>query len=108
VVLAVLVVLLILFVGLPLLGLALWALFTTVVVGLVLGALGRLVVPGAQRIGLFLTVLAGLCGSIFGGFLGSRVFYLGHLGTLLLEVAVSALAVYFISKRHQRLPTRSR
>jgi uncharacterized membrane protein YeaQ/YmgE (transglycosylase-associated protein family) len=100
------VLLLIFFVGFPLLGMAVWAIFTTIVVGLILGALGRLLVPGAQRIGLVLTVLAGLCGSILGGFVGSRVLYIGHFGTLLLEIGVSALAVYLLSGRHERLPTR--
>jgi uncharacterized membrane protein YeaQ/YmgE (transglycosylase-associated protein family) len=107
VVLGLFILLLIFFVGFPLLGMALWAIFTTIVVGLILGALGRLIVPGAQRIGLLLTVLAGLCGSILGGFVGSKVFYVGHIGTLLLEIGVSALAVYLLSGRQQRLPNRS-
>lgn len=106
-VLGLFILLLIFFVGFPILGMALWAIFATIVVGLILGALGRLIVPGAQRIGLLLTVLAGLCGSILGGFVGSRVLYVGHIGTLLLEVGASALAVYLLSHRHERLPTRS-
>ena len=72
---------------------ALWALWTTLVVGLILGALGRLIVPGPQRIGFLATLMAGLCGSILGGFLGQHVLDVGGFVTLLLEIGVAALAV---------------
>jgi uncharacterized membrane protein YeaQ/YmgE (transglycosylase-associated protein family) len=99
VILALFVVLLLLFVVFPLLGMALWALFSTIVVGLVLGALGRLIVPGRQRISLLATVLAGIVGAIVGGYIGDRVFRLGGFATLLLEIAVSALLVAAMSTR---------
>jgi uncharacterized membrane protein YeaQ/YmgE (transglycosylase-associated protein family) len=87
------VILLALFVALPLAGMALWALWTTIVVGLILGALGRLIVPGPQRIGLLATLIAGLCGSILGGFLGQHVLDAGRFVTVLLEIGVAAVAV---------------
>ena len=74
-------------------GLALWALWTTIVVGLIIGALARLVVPGPQRIGFLATVMAGLSGSIVGGFLGQHVLGVGGFATLLLEIGVAALVV---------------
>ncbi len=86
-------ILLALFVALPLAGMALWAFLTTLVVGLVLGGLGRLIVPGPQRIGFLATLMAGLCGSILGGFLGQHVMDVGGFLTLLLEIGVAALAV---------------
>jgi uncharacterized membrane protein YeaQ/YmgE (transglycosylase-associated protein family) len=86
-------ILLALFVALPLIGLALWALWTTIVVGLVIGALARLVVPGPQPIGFLATVLAGLSGSIVGGFLGQHVLDVGGFATVLLEIGVAALVV---------------
>lgn len=92
-ILVVLAVLVILFVLFPLLGIALWALLSTIVVGLILGALGRLVVPGKQRIGLLGTVGAGLSGSILGGFLGQHVLDIGHVLTVLLELGVAAVVV---------------
>jgi uncharacterized membrane protein YeaQ/YmgE (transglycosylase-associated protein family) len=82
-----------LFVVLPVVGLALWALWTTILVGLVIGALGRLVVPGPQPIGFLATLMAGLSGSIVGGFLGQHVFDVGRLATVLLEIGVAALVV---------------
>jgi uncharacterized membrane protein YeaQ/YmgE (transglycosylase-associated protein family) len=92
-ILALLLLLVALFVVLPLVGIALWALWTTIVVGLILGALGRLVVPGPQRIGFLATLVAGLCGSIVGGFLGQHVFHIDRLLTVLLEIGVAAAAV---------------
>ena len=86
-------VLLALFVILPVIGLALWAFFSVVVVGLVIGALGRLLVPGSQPIGLLATILAGLCGSIVGGFIGQHVLVVGHFATALIEIGVAALVV---------------
>jgi uncharacterized membrane protein YeaQ/YmgE (transglycosylase-associated protein family) len=82
-----------LFIALPVAGMALWALWTTIVVGLILGALGRLVVPGPQRIGFLGTLVAGLCGSIVGGFLGQHVLDAGGFVTVLLEIGVAAVAV---------------
>jgi len=38
-----------------------------IVAGIVIGILARLILPGRQRIGLLMTVLAGLLGSIAGG-----------------------------------------
>ena len=95
-------VLVVLFVVLPLLGLALWAFLSVVIVGLVIGGLGRLVVPGAQRIGLAATAIVGLCGSIVGGFLGQHVLRVGGLATIVLEIAVSALIVAVLASLEHR------
>lgn len=102
VILAIFAVLVILFVVLPLIGMALWALLTTIVVGLIVGGLGRLVVPGAQPIGFLATVGAGLCGSILGGFFGQHVFHIGWFGTLLLEIAIAAALVAVLAGRLRR------
>ena len=90
-------VLVVLFVVLPLVGLALWALVSTVVVGLIIGALGRLIVPGSQPIGFLPTVGSGLCGSIVGGFVGSHVIHAGYFATVLLEVGVAAAVVALLA-----------
>lgn len=102
-ILAIFAVLVILFIVLPLIGMALWALLSTVIVGLVLGALGRLVVPGIQPIGFLATVGAGLCGSIVGGFVGQHVLHVHWFGTLLLEIAIAALLVALMAGNSRRL-----
>ncbi|MDQ6838583.1 MAG: GlsB/YeaQ/YmgE family stress response membrane protein [Actinomycetota bacterium] len=97
-ILALLVILVLLFVVLPLIGLALWTLITTVVVGLIIGAVARLVIPGQQPIGLLATVVCGLSGSIIGGFLGQHVLKMSGLPTVLLEIVVAALAVVVVGR----------
>lgn len=46
------------------------------VIGLVAGLLARLFVPGRQPMGLFMTMLLGMAGSLLGGFISS--FILGY------------------------------
>lgn len=38
-----------------------------IVAGIIIGILARLIVPGRQRIGALMTILAGLVGSVVGG-----------------------------------------
>ncbi len=106
--LAIFAVLVILFVVLPLVGMALWALISTIIVGLVLGALGRLVVPGIQPIGFLATVGAGLCGSIVGGFVGQHVLHFEWFATLRLEIAIAAVLVALMAGNSRRLGTPNR
>jgi uncharacterized membrane protein YeaQ/YmgE (transglycosylase-associated protein family) len=106
VVLALFLLLVFLFVVLPLFGMAFWAILSTIFVGLIIGALGRLVVPGYQAIGLIATVAAGLCGAVLGGFVGQHVFGLGHAATVLIEIGVAAAVVAVFAggrRRHEHL-----
>ena len=42
--------------------------FTAVIVGLFVGALGRIVLPGRQQIGLLLTLVVGVIAAVLGTF----------------------------------------
>jgi len=42
-----------------------------IVAGIFIGILARLILPGRQRIGMLMTILAGLLGSIAGGLVAS-------------------------------------
>ncbi|MCS5715545.1 GlsB/YeaQ/YmgE family stress response membrane protein [Herbiconiux sp. CPCC 205716] len=44
------------------------------VIGLIAGALARLIVPGRQNISIPMTILLGVIGSFVGGFLGFLIF----------------------------------
>jgi uncharacterized membrane protein YeaQ/YmgE (transglycosylase-associated protein family) len=44
------------------------------VVGLIAGALARLLVPGRQNISILMTIVLGIVGSFVGGFLGYLIF----------------------------------
>lgn len=72
-------------------------LISLLVVGLVIGGLGRLVVPGPNRIGLLATEGIGLAGAILGAVVGG-VFGLGVL-SIIFEVGIAAGLVYLISGR---------
>ncbi len=65
--------------------------------GLVVGALGRLVIPGPNPMTIPMTFCIGSGGSLLGGLVGSRLF--GRPGGLLLSVIGAALIVWLIEKR---------
>jgi uncharacterized membrane protein YeaQ/YmgE (transglycosylase-associated protein family) len=48
---------------------------TLIIVGLIAGALARLLVPGRQPIGIGGTIVVGIVGSFVGGFLGYALFH---------------------------------
>jgi uncharacterized membrane protein YeaQ/YmgE (transglycosylase-associated protein family) len=76
------------------------------VVGFVIGGLGRLVIPGPNPIGAWRTLGVGLIGafvgSLIGGVLGIGLF------TVVFEVAIAAGLVYLVSGRPQRLTSGGR
>jgi uncharacterized membrane protein YeaQ/YmgE (transglycosylase-associated protein family) len=48
---------------------------TLIIVGLIAGALARLLVPGRDPMGIGATILLGIVGSFIGGFLGYLLFH---------------------------------
>lgn len=48
---------------------------TILVVGLIAGALARLLVPGKQNLSIPMTIVLGVVGSFVGGFLGYLLFH---------------------------------
>jgi uncharacterized membrane protein YeaQ/YmgE (transglycosylase-associated protein family) len=53
------------------LGLIVWL----IIIGLIAGAIARLLVPGRDPIGILGTILLGIVGSFVGGFLGYVLFH---------------------------------
>jgi len=45
-----------------------------IIVGLIIGALARLLVPGRQTMGLLVTILVGVVGAVVGGYLWRAIF----------------------------------
>ena len=45
-----------------------------IVIGLIAGAVARLVVPGRQNLSILMTIVLGIVGSFVGGFLGYLIF----------------------------------
>jgi uncharacterized membrane protein YeaQ/YmgE (transglycosylase-associated protein family) len=82
-----------------------------VIGGAIIGALGRLLVPGPNPIGFIRTVLAGWAGCFLGGLVGRLVFgwryrYSGLLA-LVIAVAFTALIIYLFDGRHRRARRRT-
>jgi uncharacterized membrane protein YeaQ/YmgE (transglycosylase-associated protein family) len=48
---------------------------TILIVGLIAGALARLLVPGKQEMSIGMTIVLGVVGSLVGGFLGYLLFH---------------------------------
>ena len=76
-----------------------------VVGGLLIGVLGRVVVPGPNPIGVLWTLLCGWGGALIGGIVAGLLFR--HPGThwfitLVLEVLAAALLVWLLTRRRRR------
>ena len=97
------VVLVLLFAG-ALIGLA-FSLLWLALTGLIVGALGRLVLPGRQEIGLLATALVGIAASLLGGILAD-IFNTGWLVQFLVAVALAAIGItVFASSERGRTAT---
>jgi uncharacterized membrane protein YeaQ/YmgE (transglycosylase-associated protein family) len=67
-----------------------------IVAGLVIGALARLIKPGDQNLGLIMTLLLGLAGSVIGGLVANAlgtgdIFELNVLGFIVAVIAAVVL-----------------
>jgi uncharacterized membrane protein YeaQ/YmgE (transglycosylase-associated protein family) len=71
-------------------------LIALVFVGLVVGALGRLALPGRDPMTIPQTIAVGLGGSFIAGLIGALLF--GRGAGLLLSIVCSAGIVYFIRR----------
>jgi uncharacterized membrane protein YeaQ/YmgE (transglycosylase-associated protein family) len=102
VLLAILAIIVLVILGAAAFGLALHLLWWAII-GLVFGALGRLVLPGRQPIGLLATVLVGIAGSLLGGVI-ARAAHLGNVLQFIIAVVIAAVlvAVYSSSARSTR------
>jgi uncharacterized membrane protein YeaQ/YmgE (transglycosylase-associated protein family) len=69
-----------------------------IVTGLIVGAVARLVVPGRNPMSILATIGVGVVGALVGGLIAGLI-GVGWVITIILEVALAALLVYFISGR---------
>jgi uncharacterized membrane protein YeaQ/YmgE (transglycosylase-associated protein family) len=51
-----------------------WTIISAVIVGLIIGALARLIMPGKQNIGMIMTIVLGVLGSLIGSWLCYNLF----------------------------------
>jgi uncharacterized membrane protein YeaQ/YmgE (transglycosylase-associated protein family) len=67
-----------------------------IVIGIIIGVIARLVLPGRQRIGALMTVLLGIGGAVVGGIVASAIgtgdiFELNIIGTVVGIIAAAGL-----------------
>jgi uncharacterized membrane protein YeaQ/YmgE (transglycosylase-associated protein family) len=67
-----------------------------IVIGIVIGVLARLILPGRQHIGVLLTIVLGIAGALVGGIIASAigtgdVFELNFIGTIVGVIAAILL-----------------
>jgi uncharacterized membrane protein YeaQ/YmgE (transglycosylase-associated protein family) len=75
--------------------------------------IARLLVPGRQGIGIVWTILLGVCGSVLGGVLATKVLDIGNgnnfdFGSFAIAVIVSALLLGIGERINRALPDRTR
>jgi len=70
---------------------------TAIVIGLIIGALGRLVLPGRQNIPIWLTILVGIVAAIIGTFIAAAIGVADTRGIdwieLVIQVVLAAIGV---------------
>ena len=78
-------------------------LISTLIVGLIVGAIARFVMPGEQRMGWILTCLLGIAGALVAGFLGQLLgFYRAGQGVGWIASVIGALILLFVVQKLRR------
>jgi uncharacterized membrane protein YeaQ/YmgE (transglycosylase-associated protein family) len=76
---------------------------TAIVIGAIIGALGRLVVPGRQPIPIWLTIVAAFIGTFLANAIGISTATPGiDWGELVVQVIVAALGVFLVAGMYSR------
>jgi uncharacterized membrane protein YeaQ/YmgE (transglycosylase-associated protein family) len=91
---------------------AITGIISAIIVGLIIGALGRLVVPGRQPIPIWLTLVIGIIAAFIGGFIAAAFGYSNANGgipwiQIILQVVVAAIGVAIAAGAYTRRGVRS-
>ena len=77
-------------------------------IGLIAGALAKLIMPGKDPGGLIITMLLGIAGSLLAGFLGRALgWYEAGQGAGLIMSVIGAIVLLAIYRMVKRSPTRA-
>jgi uncharacterized membrane protein YeaQ/YmgE (transglycosylase-associated protein family) len=72
----------------------------TLLIGLIVGALAKLIMPGKDPGGIIITILLGIAGAFLAGFLGRTVgWYRPDEGAGLIASVLGALLLLFLYRR---------
>ncbi len=79
---------------------------SAIVIGIVIGALGRLVLPGRQRIGILLTILVGIVAALLGSAIAAGVGVADTKGVdwaeWLIQIGLAALGIALLDRGRVR------
>lgn len=83
------------------------SIITAIVVGIVIGVLGRLALPGRQRVGLLATIAVGIVAALIGTFIAAGLGVAATNGIdwiqVLIQVALAALGIAAIDRAKVRV-----
>jgi uncharacterized membrane protein YeaQ/YmgE (transglycosylase-associated protein family) len=89
-------------------GIVSWAVW-----GLFVGAIARLLLPGRQRLGIVLTIVIGIAGSLIGGFIATEALDIGDsddfdLGSFVIAVLASVALLAVMERVSRAMPDKDR
>jgi uncharacterized membrane protein YeaQ/YmgE (transglycosylase-associated protein family) len=89
-------------------GIVSWAVW-----GLVVGMIARVLLPGRQRLGIVLTIVIGIAGSLVGGFIATEALDIADndrfdFGSFIIAVIGSVLLLAVFDRVSRLLPDRER
>ncbi len=68
-----------------------------IIIGLIAGALAKLIMPGDDPGGIIVTILIGIAGAIVGGFLASRIFGIASgAGSSIITIIVATIGAIIL------------
>lgn len=76
-----------------------WFVLMLLVSGLIVGALGRLVLPGPDPMSISMTILVGVIGSLLGGLVAGLLFGRSEVPGFLFAIGGAALLVWLMRRR---------
>ncbi len=75
----------------------------TLLIGLIVGALAKLVMPGKDPGGIIITIVLGIAGAVLAGFIGRTVgWYRPEEGAGLLASVLGAVLLLFLYRRFRK------
>ena len=79
----------------------------TIVVGLVVGAIARFIMPGEQKMGWIMTILLGVGGSLAAGFIGQALgmYAVGQPAGWIASVVGALVLLFVVQKVRGSTPT---
>jgi uncharacterized membrane protein YeaQ/YmgE (transglycosylase-associated protein family) len=79
---------------------------SAIIIGLIIGALGRLVVPGRQSIPIWLTIVIGIVAAFVGTLLAAAIGVANTSGIdwveIIFQVVLAAAGVYLVAGSYRR------